>query len=148
MKQYTGITEDMASVTLHTAGSGSLLVNGLPVQDAGSGITCQYPAGTVITVTAVPDSGSVLAGWSGAAAGTEKTVSIPVSGSMNLTAKFQEGVRGDVNADGICSTADAVLLQKWLLSVPNTVLPDWNAGDLNNDKKLDAADLTLLKQLL
>ena len=148
MKQYAGITQEMRTVTLHAQGSGSLAVNGLPVQDPGSGIVCRYPAGTEITVTAVPDEGAVFAGWSGVADGAEKTVRITVSSNVNLTAAFQEGVRGDVNADGVCSAADAVLLQKWLLAVPDTALPNRKAGDLNADKSLNAADLTMLKRIL
>ena len=57
-------------------------------------------------------------------------------------------VAGDVNADGNVSIADAVLLQKWLLAVPDTVLPDWKAGDMNDNNQLSAVDLTLLKRIL
>ena len=57
-------------------------------------------------------------------------------------------VPGDVNADGVCSLADAVLLQKWLLNIPGTALADWRAGELSGDGRLSAADLTLLKRLL
>ena len=60
----------------------------------------------------------------------------------------QAAVRGDVNTDGVCDAADAILLQKWLLTLPDTVLSDWKAGDLNADGKLNAADLTLLKSSL
>ena len=56
-------------------------------------------------------------------------------------------VRGDINLDGKCDTADAVLLQKYLLTIEKT-LPDWTAGDLDNNSRLNAADLTLLKRLL
>lgn len=65
-----------------------------------------------------------------------------------LGACFFPAVRGDLNADGIRSMADAVLLQKWLLCIPETVLPAPSAGDLNADGSLNAADLTLLKRLL
>lgn len=148
MKSYAGITQEMRTVTLHTSGSGSLLVNGLPVQETGSGITCQYPAGTEITVTAVPDEGAAFAGWSGASAETDKTVSLTVSGNVSLTAAFQACLRGDVNADGRCDPADAALLQKWLLAKPDAALPVWKAGDLNGDGRLNAADLSLLKEIL
>lgn len=59
-----------------------------------------------------------------------------------------EAVSGDLNGDGACSIADAVLLMKWLCCEPETVLPDWRAGDLNADGRLDARDLALLKALL
>ena len=55
---------------------------------------------------------------------------------------------GDVNADRSVSIADAVLLAKWLTCVPDTVLPDPQAADLDQDTRLTAADLTLLKRIL
>lgn len=57
-------------------------------------------------------------------------------------------IRGDVNADGVFNTADAVLLQKWLLAVPDTVLVRSNAADLHADGRLNAADLTVMKREL
>ncbi len=65
-----------------------------------------------------------------------------------LGACFFAVVRGDLNSDGCCSKADVVLLQKWLLCIPETVLPSPPSGDLNKDGVLDATDLTLLKRLL
>jgi hypothetical protein len=57
-------------------------------------------------------------------------------------------VKGDVNADGILDIADVVLLQKWLLAVPDTHLPQWRAADLCNDERLDVFDLCLMKREL
>ena len=55
---------------------------------------------------------------------------------------------GDVNGDGKFSIADAVLLQKWLLGVPDTRLADWKAGDLYADNRLDAFDLCFMRRRL
>jgi len=55
-------------------------------------------------------------------------------------------IKGDVNADGACNTADAMILQKWLLTVPDTELKDWKAADFNNDNHLDASDLSMMKR--
>ena len=55
-------------------------------------------------------------------------------------------LRGDVNSDGSVTVADAVMLTKYL-STEGTV-KSWEAGDLNGDKKLNAKDLSLLKQIL
>lgn len=55
---------------------------------------------------------------------------------------------GDVNGDGAFDIADAVLLQKWLLAVPNTRLANWNAADFSDDGRLSAADLSLMKRAL
>ena len=55
-------------------------------------------------------------------------------------------VKGDVNGDGVFNISDAVLLQKWLLAVPDTHLADWRAADLCSDNRLDVFDLCLMKR--
>lgn len=74
------------------------------------------------------------------------------SGCMNYIVIASDAasfaIRGDVNADGELSAADLVLLQKWLLAVPDTELADWKAGDLCEDEKLDVFDLCLLRHEL
>ena len=57
-------------------------------------------------------------------------------------------VRGDVNADGVCDVLDVILLQKWLLGVPDTHLADWKAGDLYQDGVLDVFDLCMMKRIV
>ena len=55
---------------------------------------------------------------------------------------------GDVNADGVFSIADAVIMQKWLLAAPDVMLADWKAGDLCDDNTINVFDLCLMKKLL
>lgn len=57
-----------------------------------------------------------------------------------------ESVQGDVNLDGEFNVADVVLLQKWLLAVPDTYLADWKAADFVADDRLDVFDLCLMKR--
>ncbi|MBR6384924.1 MAG: dockerin type I repeat-containing protein [Ruminococcus sp.] len=57
-------------------------------------------------------------------------------------------LRGDVNADGKFDAADVVLLQNWLLAVPNTNLANWKAGDMCEDGILDVFDLCVMKSEL
>ena len=54
-------------------------------------------------------------------------------------------IEGDVNAD---SVIDAILLQKWLLAVPDAALTDWKAADLCEDNIINEIDLHLLKRML
>ncbi len=72
------------------------------------------------------------------------------SGCVNYTVFATEAsakaVLGDVNADSTFSIADVVMLQKWLIGAGD--ITHWQAGDLNYDNRLDAADLTLIKRLL
>jgi len=55
---------------------------------------------------------------------------------------------GDVNADGKFDVLDVVLLQKWLLAVPDAKLADWRAGNFCTDNRLDVFDLCLMKHEL
>ncbi|MBP0973804.1 MAG: heparinase II/III family protein, partial [Oscillospiraceae bacterium] len=57
-------------------------------------------------------------------------------------------IQGDVNGDGAFDATDVVLLQKWLLAVPDTHLADWKAADFNEDDALDVLDLGLMKRAL
>ena len=58
------------------------------------------------------------------------------------------GIMGDVNNDGAFNVSDVVLLQKWLLAVPDTHLANWKAADFCEDNKLDVFDLCLMKRAL
>ncbi len=82
------------------------------------------PAETTVITTAVTEADSSV---------TTTTVTEPVI------------LPGDVNLDGAFDHADAVLLQKWLLSVSDITLSNWKNGDYNMDEQLDARDLTLMK---
>ena len=57
-------------------------------------------------------------------------------------------IKGDVNADGAFNISDLVLLQKWLLAVPDTKLKSWQSGDLCEDNRLDVYDLCLMRHAL
>ena len=59
-----------------------------------------------------------------------------------------DDVKGDVNADGQFTVADVVVIQKWLLAVPDVKLADWKAGDLCEDNVINVFDLCLMKRLL
>ena len=59
-----------------------------------------------------------------------------------------EEIEGDLNADGSFNTADLILMNKWLLSVPGTELANWKAGDFVKDAQLDVYDLVLMRKAL
>ena len=70
------------------------------------------------------------------------------NGSADVVFKLKFTPTGDANDDGSFSAADVVLLQKWLLAVPDAQLKNWKAVDFYNDNKLNAVDLSLMKQAL
>jgi len=55
-------------------------------------------------------------------------------------------VAGDVNGDKQLSTADAVMLQKWLANAAD--IKDLSSADVNNDGKLNVFDLIILKRMI
>ena len=57
-------------------------------------------------------------------------------------------IAGDVNADGSFNVSDLVLMQKWLLAVPDTELKSPKAGDLCEDGILDVFDLCVMRYKL
>lgn len=64
------------------------------------------------------------------------------------SSESSDRLMGDVNMDGNFDIADVVLLQKWLLAVPDTKLADWKAANFYNDNRLDVFDLYLMKRKL
>ena len=67
---------------------------------------------------------------------------------LSLSKQYTAAVAGDLNGDNALTIADVVQLENWLLGVPETVLADWKAGDMDGNGRLNAADLTLIKRRL
>lgn len=59
-----------------------------------------------------------------------------------------DAVKGDINGDGKFNISDAVLLQKWLLAVPDTKLKGPKMADICKDGSIDVFDLTMMKKML
>ncbi|MBQ8928374.1 MAG: hypothetical protein IJ055_08915 [Oscillospiraceae bacterium] len=57
-------------------------------------------------------------------------------------------VANDVNADGSFDLTDVLIVQKWILAVPNTRIDNNSAADVNHDGRINVIDLTMLKQAL
>lgn len=57
-------------------------------------------------------------------------------------------ISGDVNNDGIFNITDALILQRWLLGMPDTTLEILENGDLYDDGILNVFDLCIMKKML
>ncbi|MBQ3565645.1 MAG: dockerin type I repeat-containing protein, partial [Oscillospiraceae bacterium] len=73
--------------------------------------------------------------------GTERIVDI-----CNIIDVFDTKLIGDVNSDGAVNSADAVMLQKWL--VRSGEITDINAADVCSDAKINVFDLCALKHMI
>ncbi len=65
-----------------------------------------------------------------------------------LQLKKPEILKGDVNADGAFDIMDVIVMQKWLLAVPDITLANWKAGDVCADNEIDTFDLCFMKRML
>lgn len=65
---------------------------------------------------------------------------------LGMSLAGSSSIRGDVNADGEFSVADAVMLQKSLIGAGN--INDKQAGDLCEDGRLDALDMCVMRSEL
>ena len=68
--------------------------------------------------------------------------------SLQTSGTEPEILSGDVNGDGEFNVSDVILLQKWLLAVPDTHLDNWKAADFYADGNLNVFDLCLMKKAL
>ncbi len=55
---------------------------------------------------------------------------------------------GDANGDSAFGISDAVVVQEWLLGIPDVKLKSWEAVDFCHDGRLDICDLCAVKQEL
>ena len=61
---------------------------------------------------------------------------------------IETSVIGDVNHDGKFDILDLIMMQKWLLAVPDATLTDWKAGDLQKDDIINILDFCKMKYVL
>lgn len=73
--------------------------------------------------------------------GIEKTFD-----AFNLSVSSSSSISGDINNDGFVNTADAVMLQKWLLGAGK--LTNWQNADLYKDGKIDVFDYIIMRGLI
>jgi hypothetical protein len=77
------------SLTLNKTGSGTGTITGTEIN---CGTTCSgsYPGGTVIELTADPDTGSSFAGWSGGRCEGTATCRVVLDAATTVTARFDK----------------------------------------------------------
>jgi hypothetical protein len=76
------------SITLTLAGDGVVIASDWSIYCAAGQCTHNYPAGTVVTLTAYPNNGTHFTGWSGACSGTALACTLTVTGPLAVSAGF------------------------------------------------------------
>ncbi|QOX80502.1 DUF1566 domain-containing protein [Trichlorobacter lovleyi] len=88
-------------LTTTLAGTGSGTITGSPVSASCSSGSCTslHDQGTVVTLTATPNAGSLFVGWSGACTGSG-TCSVTVDAAKTVTATFDQAAKLTVGIFG------------------------------------------------
>ena len=104
--------------------------------------------GGTLSLKAPPETGKYdIRVYNGESGTAEEIACLPVL--VTETPGTSKGsTKGDLNSDGTFNIADAVLLQKWLLSDRSTGLASWKNGDFVEDNVLDIFDLCAMKQAI
>lgn len=127
----------------------SFNANGGSVATSSKSVDYDSTYGTLPTPTR---TGYTFDGWYTSSSGGTKITSssnVSITANQTLYAHWEKiNIKGDINSDGKFNVADVVLLQKWLLAVPDVKLADWEAADLCEDGRLDVFDLCLMKRAL
>jgi len=85
----TALAPTLFTLTVTKTGTGSGTVTSSP-----SGIDCEatcaaaYDSGTVVTLTATPDAGSLFESWNGCDATSDTTCTVSMSAAREVTATF------------------------------------------------------------
>lgn len=109
--EFGEVTVDLEStlspptLTVNTSGSGSGTVEVSP-----SSQTNTYRFGEDVRLTAVPDSGSIFAGWQGSVAGSANPVWVEMFSNRTVTAEFADATVGEPVSDDFGS---CVLNPRW-----------------------------------
>ncbi|MDE6666184.1 MAG: DUF4832 domain-containing protein [Ruminococcus sp.] len=70
---------------------------------------------------------------------------IPV---VNLIEVLDSAIKGDLNSDGQVTTADLVILEKYILGSQKLEKAQFINADINDDSSVDSFDLVLLRKIL
>jgi len=153
---WTGDVVDSGSSTTTTTidadktvtASFAQIMHTLTMAVSGSGSTDptvgphDYAEGTVVTISATPDSGWQFDGWTGDVADANApTTTTTMDTGKTVTASFS--LLWDVNSDGCIDLSDLVLVgQSWGASGS----PHWIRADVNSDGVVNLSDLVLIGQ--
>jgi uncharacterized repeat protein (TIGR02543 family) len=90
---YTPSAPPQYTLTTNVVGNGTITLN------PPGGV---YDAGTVVTLTAIPDSGWLFSSWSGDLSGSTNPTTITMNSNKNVTATFiEEGTTGTVGIETV-----------------------------------------------
>ncbi|MCP4681030.1 MAG: hypothetical protein GY864_01690 [Desulfobacterales bacterium] len=86
------VNDPLLSLNVEKQGLGTVSSSNPAGIDCGTDCSEQYTVNTEITLTAAAETGYYFTGWSGAASGSEETISIIMNENKTVTANFTEAI--------------------------------------------------------
>lgn len=127
----------LLSISMAGYGSGTVSVSGISCT---SSCSTSFAVGTVVSLTAQPDSDSVFtgafAGWSGGCTG-HGACAVTIGTDQTVTATF--GVLGDIDGNGYVGCADLTILKE-NYGKSGTEIP----GDIDGDGIVGGHDMSIM----
>jgi PKD repeat protein len=122
------IVKNLPTITITKSGNGTGIVTSSPNGIACGGVcSTEFANGTSVTLTAVPDPGSIFIGWSGACGGTG-TCTVTLNASASITSTFNLlPPTADFTMTPTTGVAPIIINFSDLSHYANTWL--WNFGD-------------------
>lgn len=140
------------ALTVTTEGTGTGTATSTPAGvDCGSGCTASYPEGTQVTVTAKPAPDSVFAAWSGAAGGSDPSVTVTLDDAKAVVAHFTfrpPFALGDVTGDSTIDLLDLVLCTQIARGIVAGTPQQRAAADVDGDGDVDEDDMAILSEVV
>ena len=137
------------AVTIHVIGEGTVTEEVIVAKT-----TTDYPSGTQVRITAIPNTGYVFTGWSGDHTGSENPIQLMVDQALDLTATFaKQNYEMSLEIVGEGTITEEVLAAKFATNYPFgmvvriTAIPekDWQfvgwSGDLSGTE--NPAEITI-----
>ena len=87
LSQKVNQAHTTATYSLNVTKAGNGTVTGVGI-NCGGLCSSYYGAGTVVTLTATPSTGSTFSGWAGACSGTSTSCTVTMNGTKSVTATF------------------------------------------------------------
>ena len=138
------------TLTVTKAGTGEGTVTSNPAGiNCGMTCTASYASGTVVTLTATPDTYSLFTGWSGCGSASGNQCTVAMNADRSVTATFTSTfLLGDVNRDGVVDVLDARLCLQIATGFLTPTAYQECVTDVDEDGDVDLDDATLLAQYI